>query len=729
MATTLLPMTDNSAKAFRLAERFGITEDNLATRREYIGLCKADQTILTEFVDWARSNSSAIAQDFLNLAPAAAAVGTSVEFQAAAFESAFTGAASQWGSEYLENLLSSSWLQAQAHRALKWRLGAYPQLLRIARLYLKRAGISDARATKVIESLNKVFNLEMQAAADAYLLNTVEVCGLNVAALATRPGSDRTEHFDQVELAMSTLIKQADALAEDRLRDTVLERQVHLAGKLGDAFKRTHTRLLRVAELANFLAAGDLQHRSVLELDDVDGPLVLARAMQGLYRSLKQITHLAAEISSGKLAVELEQLADNNDLIAAFNLMVYTIQKLMGDLKTMAAAHNAGDTDVRIPAGDFEGAFREVAGSINHMVESHIATNRLAMACVAEFGRGNFEAVLPELPGKKRFINEVIETVRANLKLLVADTNQLAQAAASRNLTVRVNAARHYGDYQKIIAAINTTLDSVIEPLRITAENALTLASSAEQLTASSIQMVSGAEETAREASTVSQSSAVISESVTNMAASSEQMLASIREISRNANEAALVAKSAVGVATATNNTIAQLGESSREIGKVVRAIKSIAKQTNLLALNATIEAARAGDAGRGFAVVANEVKELAKETARATEEISTRIETIQADTQSAIRAIGEVSGIIGTINDVSYSIASAVEEQTATTNEIGRNVFEAARGTTNISQNIGSVARVASETAEGAKAAQRAAVALTMLSVRMKDLAAEYRF
>ena len=164
------------------------------------------------------------------------------------------------------------------------------------------------------------------------------------------------------------------------------------------------------------------------------------------------------------------------------------------------------------------------------------------------------------------------------------------------------------------------------------------------------------------------------------VATSTEEMQASIREISKAANESAAVARNAVGAAESANATVQRLGESSVGIGKVIKVITSIAQQTNLLALNATIEAARAGEAGKGFAVVANEVKELAKGTARATEEIGQKIEAIQNDTRSAVAAIAQIRNIIKEINDISNNIAAAVEEQTVTTNEISRNVDRSRR-------------------------------------------------
>jgi methyl-accepting chemotaxis protein len=260
-------------------------------------------------------------------------------------------------------------------------------------------------------------------------------------------------------------------------------------------------------------------------------------------------------------------------------------------------------------------------------------------------------------------------------------------------------------------------------------ENANALAASSEELTAVSQQMGTNADETSAQAGVVSAASEQVSRNVETVATGTEEMSASIKEIAKNANEAARVATQAVRAAETTNATIAKLGESSSEIGKVIKVITSIAQQTNLLALNATIEAARAGEAGKGFAVVANEVKELAKETAKATEDISQKIEAIQSDTTSAVQAIGQIGQIIDQINDISNTIASAVEEQTATTNEISRNVVEAAKGSAEIAQNISGVAVAAKSTSDGARDSQQAAAHLAKMATDLQSMVSRFGF
>ncbi|GAB49520.1 methyl-accepting chemotaxis protein [Mobilicoccus pelagius] len=197
-------------------------------------------------------------------------------------------------------------------------------------------------------------------------------------------------------------------------------------------------------------------------------------------------------------------------------------------------------------------------------------------------------------------------------------------------------------------------------------------------------------------------------------------MSASIRAIADNAHQAAQVAGNAVEVAGRTNATVGKLGTSSAEIGNVIAVIGQIAGQTNLLALNATIESARAGEAGKGFAVVANEVKDLAQETSTATEDITERIGAIQADTDDAVSALAEIGEVIGTIDDTQRMIAAAVEQQNATTNEMGANAVAAAGLTAAI---VEQVAAAVASSAETDAAAETTAQTSAELSARASDL------
>ena len=278
-----------------------------------------------------------------------------------------------------------------------------------------------------------------------------------------------------------------------------------------------------------------------------------------------------------------------------------------------------------------------------------------------------------------------------------------------------------------VTAQVRLRLD-VQGVLKRVADNATALTGASRQLGEVSQQMAANAEETATQAGVASAAAEQVSHSVATVATAAEEMGASIKEIARSAHDAAKVATSAVKVAEKTNATVAKLGESSAEIGNVVKVITSIAQQTNLLALNATIEAARAGEAGKGFAVVANEVKELAKQTARATEDIGRKIEAIQTDTRGAVEAIGQIGQIIAKINDLQNTIASAVEEQTATTGEISRSVTEAARGSSEIAQNITGVAQAARGTTEGASDTKKAADGLSQVALELQKLVGQFK-
>ncbi len=264
--------------------------------------------------------------------------------------------------------------------------------------------------------------------------------------------------------------------------------------------------------------------------------------------------------------------------------------------------------------------------------------------------------------------------------------------------------------------------------VRSIAETAERVAAASEELSNTSQQITTNSEETSAQAKVVSDSAQTVSQNLQTVATGAEEMGASIKEIAKNASESARVATSAVKVAESATSAVAKLGDSSNEIGQVIKVITSIAQQTNLLALNATIEAARAGEAGKGFAVVANEVKELAKETAEATEDISRKIEAIQTDTKAAVEAIASISEVINQVNGISNTIATAVEEQNATTNEMTRNVSEAARSSGEITSNIAGVAEAAESTSHGATDTQKAAQQLVETSTELRRLVEQFR-
>ncbi|MDQ1536054.1 MAG: aerotaxis receptor [Actinomycetota bacterium] len=307
-------------------------------------------------------------------------------------------------------------------------------------------------------------------------------------------------------------------------------------------------------------------------------------------------------------------------------------------------------------------------------------------------------------------------------------TVEVLQSLAGGRLDLQLD-VHSKDEVGQMAVALNAAMVRLRETMSAMGTNAQGLASSSEELSSVSSQMTGSAEESAAQANLVSAAAEQVSRNVQTVATGTEEMSASIREIAKNAHDAAGVAAQAVQVAETTSGTVAKLGQSSAEIGNVIKVINSIAEQTNLLALNATIEAARAGEAGKGFAVVAHEVKELAQETSKATEDIGRRIEAIQSDTAAAVAAITQISGIVAQINDTQSTIASAVEEQTATTNEMGRNVSEAATGSNDIAENITGVARSASDTTAAANSTSEAAGELARMSSDLQQLVGRFAY
>lgn len=291
---------------------------------------------------------------------------------------------------------------------------------------------------------------------------------------------------------------------------------------------------------------------------------------------------------------------------------------------------------------------------------------------------------------------------RASIDLVVSMAT--TQAAADESEIKGIVASRTSWSFAATFIVIGLaslggwyTARETVGPLRGSATRLKFL--STNDLTIVSKRLRRNAETTCDQATMASGAAEEVSANAQALASAVEQFEDSIKEIATNSTAAADIAQQAVEATAETETTIARLGESSFEIGNVIKVINSIAEQTNLLALNATIEAARAGEAGKGFAVVANEVKELAKETSKATEEIIGRIGSIQAGTEEAVTAIGRVGEVISQISSSQTAIAGAVEQQTAMTSEISRNISEVAIGSGEIAKNISMVAETANNT------------------------------
>lgn len=327
--------------------------------------------------------------------------------------------------------------------------------------------------------------------------------------------------------------------------------------------------------------------------------------------------------------------------------------------------------------------------------------------------------------GKTGFFAKLSEGMNALVEIneqVIKDIRRVLSAIAQGDLTTTIS-ADYRGIFEELKNDANAMVAQLTEVIAQVKNNAGSVSASSQQLNAVNAQLGGTAEQTSSQANAVSAAAEEVSTNIEGVATAAEEMTSSVREVANNAAQAARVANEAVQLANQTDVTVRQLSASSNDIGNVIKVITSIAEQTNLLALNATIEAARAGEAGKGFAVVANEVKELAKETAKATEEIGQKIGAIQGDSTQAVDAIANINKIINQISDFQTTIASAVEEQTATTNEISRNVAEAASGSGEIARNITQVAQGTQSTLSGVTEAQSAADELAHMAAELQTL------
>jgi methyl-accepting chemotaxis protein len=493
--------------------------------------------------------------------------------------------------------------------------------------------------------------------------------------------------------------------------------------------------LARISEKLNVIGRGELPE-PIVETQNGDFEVVrqsLNQCIVGL-RGVAEANRILQALAVNSFGERAE--GEFPGIFGAMNSAVNEVRTRFVDLTNVAehvARGDLGDLVTLRELGSGRGRLSEhdqLTPAFVRMIESLqlLVSESLSLAESSRAGRLDYRANLGSLSGKYRDVLEGINESLDSLLAPVGESLDVLQRVASRDLRARVRGA-FAGEHERLKNAINGATEDLSESFVRIAGESRCVADTGQKL----LEVTEGASANARHTADRAQSAmgiaSTVSEHAQSVAAGIEEMRASITEIARNASDATRVAQAAVSQADRATSAIEQLSNSSEQIGHVVKVISSIAAQTNLLALNATIEAARAGETGKGFAVVASEVKELARETARATEDIATRIDAIQTTSRAAVSVIQGIGTTVRGISATQGAIASAVEEQTATVGEISRSVSETASGSSVIAMEIGEVAKAAAEARSTADAARVSASALGEVAARLGEVLAQFHY
>ena len=489
-----------------------------------------------------------------------------------------------------------------------------------------------------------------------------------------------------------------------------------LAAGLGIIIARSIARpLQKGVEMMNEMSKGHLGMRLKMERKDEIG--ILAGAMDQFTEDLQKMVQGLQQIAAGDLSRDFVAIDSQDEINPALKKATEALRGMSADAVMLSKAAVDGKLSTRADATKYQGEYRKIVAGVNETLDAVVAPVNDVMRVMGNIEQGDLTArITVQYQGDFQKLAQAINNSAIRLGQALSEISSAANTLASSSDELSSTSSTMATTAEAMTQQANTAaagteqasvnVKNMAAGVEQISANSNTVASASEQVNANLRTVGAAVEEMSANMRSVAGASEQMTSSVNTVAAAIEEMSVSLNEVSKNSGQAATVAGKAARSAGTTAETVDKLGKSAQEIGKVVDMIKGIAAQTNLLALNATIEAASAGEAGKGFAVVANEVKELAKQTASATEEIRAQVEGMQMNTQQAVKAIDEIVQIINEINSISGTIAAAVEEQTATTNEISKNVGNAARGANDVARNVQQAATGANEVSKNVQEA-----------------------